>query len=278
MKIIRIYNNNVIHAYIDEKEIIAIGKGLAFGYKSGDDVPEEKAEKIFELTNTFSPTYIQDLFKELDINNLKFIESIVAYIEEELSTKFSSSAFLSLYDHINVANRRVDEQKNVPNLMNNELSKYYKKEYVIAKKVVEMMGEFFKKEFPLSEVSFITIHIIDLEMNIKINNIDEITSMIKMISEKVNEQFLNINQSSADYERFLIHLRYFSERVITENRGEESSNIVNIYEKFQLEFDKQYAVVKTIVELIKKYNGYYVSIDEQFYLLIHIVKITESNN
>ena len=50
MKIVRIYNNNVIVSLdSDNDEMIVIGKGIGFKKKIGDQVEIEKVEKIFTL-------------------------------------------------------------------------------------------------------------------------------------------------------------------------------------------------------------------------------------
>ena len=55
MKIIRIYNNNVIEAQEADRAVILQGKGIGFGRKSGDDISVHAANKIFELVDKKDP-------------------------------------------------------------------------------------------------------------------------------------------------------------------------------------------------------------------------------
>lgn len=47
MRVIRVYNNNVVATRTDDKEAIVQGSGVGFGKKPGDLIDEAKIEKIF---------------------------------------------------------------------------------------------------------------------------------------------------------------------------------------------------------------------------------------
>nr|1L1C_A Chain A, Transcription antiterminator licT [Bacillus subtilis]1L1C_B Chain B, Transcription antiterminator licT [Bacillus subtilis] len=52
MKIAKVINNNVISVVNEQgKELVVMGRGLAFQKKSGDDVDEARIEKVFTLDN-----------------------------------------------------------------------------------------------------------------------------------------------------------------------------------------------------------------------------------
>ena len=65
MKIIRILNNNVIHAYDrNGEEIIAMGKGIAFNAKE-NNIDEEKIEKVFHLHYNELPGYMEKMMSDI---------------------------------------------------------------------------------------------------------------------------------------------------------------------------------------------------------------------
>lgn len=274
MKIIRIYNNNVVHAKLNGKEIIAIGRGLAYGSKTDGKIDEAKAEKIFELNTSFSLSYITSLFSNMSIDFLIFMEEVVKYIEEEFDIKVRTSALIALYDHIYVAKENAEKNISVPGLMTFELQRYYRKEYSIAEKIVEMINRKLDIKLNKSETGFITIHLIDCQMNKDIHFVEEVTDMIDQILKIVKKDF-KIDENEIDYERFVTHLRFFSERVINNNHNEKintSFENQEIFETFQLRYIKQYKCVKKIIRSIKKTYSYSTPNEEQLYLLIHIVK------
>ena len=52
VQIKKILNNNVIVTNDAEgREVVAMGRGIAFGKHNGDDVPEEQLDKVYRLSD-----------------------------------------------------------------------------------------------------------------------------------------------------------------------------------------------------------------------------------
>ncbi|MBQ1889645.1 MAG: CAT RNA binding domain-containing protein, partial [Selenomonas sp.] len=52
MLIKKILNNNVIVTSDEDGcEVVAMGRGIAFGKHNGDDVPREKLDKVYRLSD-----------------------------------------------------------------------------------------------------------------------------------------------------------------------------------------------------------------------------------
>ena len=49
MQISKILNNNVVITEKDQAEVVAMGRGLAFGKKIGDQIAVDKREKFYTL-------------------------------------------------------------------------------------------------------------------------------------------------------------------------------------------------------------------------------------
>ena len=65
MRIDKIINNNIVSVLeADGKELIVVGRGLGFGAKQGQEIPESRIEKVFRLDDQGS----FDKFKELLVN------------------------------------------------------------------------------------------------------------------------------------------------------------------------------------------------------------------
>ncbi len=53
MKIEKIVNNNIVISFNEQnKEVIAVGRGLGFQKKSGDIILDNKIEKIYVISDT----------------------------------------------------------------------------------------------------------------------------------------------------------------------------------------------------------------------------------
>lgn len=94
MVIKKIYNNNIILVEDEkQKEMILLGRGLAFGKKAGEQIRGENAEKRFvidspELTSRFS-----ELMRQIPANHLELSWRIVEEAQRELHTTFSDAIY-----------------------------------------------------------------------------------------------------------------------------------------------------------------------------------------
>lgn len=62
MVIEKVYNNNVVLAFENDKEVIVMGKGLGFQKKSGDTVDTSMVEKTFVLDDQSQLSEFQSLY------------------------------------------------------------------------------------------------------------------------------------------------------------------------------------------------------------------------
>ena len=76
MRIERVINNNVISALDDQgREIVAMGRGIGFQKKSGQEIKAAQVEKIFHLG---SPD-LQARFQELPASNNPIYLIVLSY-------------------------------------------------------------------------------------------------------------------------------------------------------------------------------------------------------
>lgn len=103
MKILKVFNNNVALT-VDEsnKEVIVMGKGLAFGKKFGDDIAEDIVEKTFVLKEE-SASIFSDLYESTKPEVIDALLKIVDIAEKKLDLTLKSNVYIALADHINFA-------------------------------------------------------------------------------------------------------------------------------------------------------------------------------
>ncbi|MFB2126348.1 family 16 glycosylhydrolase [Bacillus subtilis] len=107
MKIAKVINNNVISVVNEQgKELVVMGRGLAFQKKSGDDVDEARIEKVFTLDNKDVSEKFKTLLYDIPIECMEVSEEIISYAKLQLGKKLNDSIYVSLTDHINFAIQR----------------------------------------------------------------------------------------------------------------------------------------------------------------------------
>lgn len=272
VKIHKIINNNVI-LIIDENgnEVVAMGRGIAFKKKAGDLIDETQIDKRFYQ----SDKSINDKFKQIvNIIPSEYIEladDIVQYAKISTNKKFSDSLYISLSDHIYASVKRHLEGVQLKNPILWEIKRFYEPEFEVGMKALEMIEERFKVKLPEDEAGFITLHVVDAQLdNCNIDNVYEITKVIQDIQNIVRYFFrIEFDTKSVHYYRFITHIRFFAQRLVTRTTyaDDQDDSLFNILKD---KYKNSYKCVLKIEEYIKKNFDYEISNDEKLYLMVHI--------
>ena len=104
MQIKKILNNNVIVTE-DENgcEVVAMGRGLAFGKKNGDSVDDGKVDKVYRLSDHDMLEKFKELLSGLRVDYLDASTAVIEMAEKELGVKLNETVYISLTDHIHMA-------------------------------------------------------------------------------------------------------------------------------------------------------------------------------
>lgn len=275
MLIKKILNNNVIVTN-DEKgcEVVAMGRGIAFGRRCGDDIPKEALEKIYRLGDHEMLEKFKELLSDLSLDYLDASTAIIDMTEKELETKLNESVYISLTDHIRMAVQRIREGIPIRNMMLWETRRFYPKEFLLAEKAVMMIDAQFDVDMPEDEAGFIAMHLIDAQMDLKQPMADKIMHLIDEISNIVRRSFgIEFDKNSLPYYRFITHLKFFAQRMFSGATSPRDDVDEEMQVMVQQKYQQAHVCVDKITAFLAKKYRYAVSGDEQFYLMIHIAKL-----
>ena len=83
MRIERVINNNVISALDDQgREIVAMGRGIGFQKKSGQEIKAAQVEKIFHLGSPDLQARFQELLANMPMECVQVSDEIISYAKE----------------------------------------------------------------------------------------------------------------------------------------------------------------------------------------------------
>ena len=278
MKITRIYNNNVVEAKEFNRIVILQGKGLGFGKKPGDHISVHNANKVFELIDKKHYQMIREILEEIPEEYWSFCIEVQEFTEERLKIELNTNFYLSMLDHIYIAVSRVQQGIQLTSVLGWEIELYSKELYDTARAIVQMMETRFAVQFDNSEIYFISVHLLDAVSNIDSFELkDKLKELEEIIEEKVKLTFKGIiNERSSDYQRFIIHVKRFVNAIYSDkNRKLSDKKFETLYFSLVKDYPKQKTCVEEISTLLQKQTGCIIGVDEKFYLLIHIIKITE---
>ena len=272
MRILKVINNNVVSS-LDEKqqEVVIMGKGIGFQKKKGDEIDQEKVEKIFCIPRENSSQFEQ-LVKDIPYEHMQLAEKVIRYAKEKLGKHLNKNIYITLTDHLNFAVERQKQGAEFQNALLWEIQKFYQQEYQIGLKAIEMVKDKLGVELPEDEAGFIALHIVNAEMDGDIRQAGDITTMIKDMINIVRYTFgVELDESSLSYERFVTHLKFFVQRAV---RGEMyESDDIEFNRSIQKRYPLGYECALKMQDYVNKKMKYEVSEEELTYLTIHITRV-----
>ena len=277
MEIYKILNNNVIVSKNEhDKEIIAMGKGIAFKKKVGEHIEDELIDKVYTLSDEVSSKF-QELAAEIPVEHMKISDDIIKYVKLKLGKKLNDSIYLSLCDHISTAILRHEEGVDVKNVLLWDIKKFYKDEFEIGKHGLEMIKEKLNVQLNEDEAGFIALHIVNAEMDEKLETIYEVTKVMQEILNIVKYFFhIDFDEDSVYFYRFITHLKFFAHRLITKSsyQDEQSDDLLEL---IKIKYKNAYACCLKIKQFLKTNYVYDLSQEETLYLTIHIARVVYKN-
>ncbi len=274
MKIEKILNNNVVIINENGIEKIVMGRGLAFHKRPGDMFDEKMVDKVFTLTNQKAATKFQELIVDIPIEHIVLAEEIISYAKMQISKPLNEMVYISLVDHIYTSICRFLDGIVVKNALLWETRRFYPEQFAIGMKALDMIEERFKVRLPDDEAGFIALHLANAAMDEQnMQNIYQITKVMQEIVNIVKYKFnVDFNEDSVYYYRFITHLKFFAQRLVTRKAYDDDSDntLLNMVKK---QYKNSFDCVEHISGFILKKYQYVLSDEEKLYLTIHIERI-----
>ncbi|MEH6937775.1 PRD domain-containing protein [Bacillus sp. JJ664] len=273
MEIAKVFNNNVI-SVINEKnqELVIMGRGIAFQKKRGDQVKEEKIEKIFTLENKDVSERFKKLLYEVPMEYMKVSEEIIQFAKMTIGKKLNESIYVSLTDHIYFAIDRNKRGLHIKNGLLWETKRIYKDEFAIGKEALKMIEKNLGVALPEDEAAFIALHIINAELNEEMPNIINITKVTQEILNIVKYHFkIDFDEESLYYYRFIIHLKFFAQRLFHGTVMNSDDDF--LYDLVNSKYTESFKCAEKIKQYIKSEYKNDLTNEEMLYLTIHIERV-----
>lgn len=247
MKIKKALNNNVAIVGDGNSEKIVMRRGICFAKHAGDELDETKIEKTFVLNDTKVFDMFKSLFSEIPYEYFELSQNILGYAKSDLGKSFDDRIYLDLTDHIYAAIKRFKEGIVVKNAILLEVQRFYASEYEIGLYALEIIKERFDVELPLDEAGFISLHIVNAELNE--GNMDDIYTITKIMQEITNiikyHFKRDFDEKSVYYYRFMTHLRFFSQRLLSDATYNDTSDS-DLQEVIKNRYKEAYACAEKI--------------------------------
>lgn len=278
LKVIKKLNNNVIIAFKDGNQVVAFGKGIGFNIKGGDIVSDDKVNQIFWNKQGNHSEEFDTLLKNTRAEYFEICNEIIKVAQSELKQDFNENFYFALLDHIQLAVNRFLRGIELSNLMLGDIRRLYPNEYEVGLRALQIIKAYLKVVLPDDEAGFIAFHIVNYEDGSQQVGAQKAMNLIREVSNVVKyELLLDIDEQSFQYQRFLTHLKFFSQRLLSPDPIQVESVDKNILNYVKTSYQDSFKCAEKISVFIQ--NKYHKSVPdtEIVYLTIHIHKIYSSS-
>lgn len=273
MLIEKVINNNIVSS-LDENgnEVVVMGRGIGFKARLGQEIEKNAIEKVFRMESNRETERLQELLAEVPLETIQVCNEIIGYAGTVIPNKLSKNIYITLTDHINYAICRYKDNIKFTNALLWEVKKYYHQEFMVGQKAVALIFERTGVELSIDEAASIALHFVNAELGTEISNTIDITKLIQNVMKIVTYHFqIVINEETLNYERFVTHLKFFSQRVITNNNNHGDDN--ELYEMIKKQYPDAYRCCEKIKAYIEKEYQVIIPEEEMSYLTVHIKRI-----
>ena len=269
MRILKIINNNVISA-LDEwgTEIVAMGRGIGFQKKAGQEMAETAAEKIFRLE---SPTMEQ--FEELIVNMplacVQVSDEIISYGKTVLAQQLSQSVYLTLTDHIHFAITRFHDGVLFENALYNEIRRFYPDEFDVGQHALELIEKRTGVRLPQDEAASIAFHLVNAEYGLKYGDIQRMSRLIRHLIGMVGERY-PLAEDSLETDRLRTNLKFILNRLLLKEMpsGAEGDSFFSDF--IRKHCVREYELAEKMKDYIEAVCGCKMTDGEVIYLTIQL--------
>ena len=265
--VIKALNNNMVLIKEQGVEKILLAKGIGFNKKFGDILEDNlEVDKVFSIEDKKNQENLKEVYNRVDGEFVAICEETLAEISEELGEELNETIHIGLIDHLAIAMKRLKNKEQINNPFIVEIETLYSVEFEMAKKIVNKLQDKYEIDFPKGEIGFITLHIHSARNGKMLSNSIKYSYLSNKIIIYIEEKFNSkIDKRSLDYARFLSHVRFTIERVLTDTVLK--NDLTEIIKK---SYPVSYEIAEGASKIIEETLDKKVYDDEVAYIAMHV--------
>ena len=280
VRIKKVINNNIL-CVVDDKgsELIVTGRGLGFGRKIGQRIDPADVEKTYRMEDKAEQRRLRELVEQIPLEHLSLTQDLIREIKSVIHQPLNESLLITLADHISFAIQRKEQGVEFKNPLSGSILCYYPAEYQLGQRCLALIRERCGVDLNPDEASFIALHIVNAELNTSMSEMYDITRLIEGVVEVVEYFYRDVgvfDRESLAFNRFVVHLRYFAQRLFQGKLMEDSTDESDAACRALIARNckQHYKCAQCVAEYIKNTWHQTLSQEELIYLTIHLKRVS----
>jgi beta-glucoside operon transcriptional antiterminator len=277
MKIKKIINNNILCAVDDRgNELIVTGRGIGFQRHRGEVIDISLIERTYRMEEKTGQRKLRELVEKIPIEHLSLTEELIKHITSQIPQKLNESLLITMADHISFAILRKAQGVEFSNPLKGSIMCYYPTEYHLGQYCLGVIREHLGVTLHEDEAAFLALHIVNAELSTNMSEMYDITKLIEGTISVVEYFYKKeFDRESLDFNRFVVHLRYFAQRLFQGKMMEDAQGERDeVFRQLIMKNCKEhYKCAQCVADYIKNTYQKNLSDEELTYLTIHLKRI-----
>lgn len=271
MKIRKVINNNVVYSEELGEPVILIGRGIGFGKKLGDNIPDSAIDQIFRADSQANFSSIINQIGSIPDAHYAIGKEVINEAHRSIGGKFNPTIFLTLTDHISFAIERFEKKQFFSNPILWEIKQYYPQEFEVGKFAVELIKTNLGIQFDENEAGFIAMHIASARYDAEFPDFLKSTKLLDQVIEHIQSFFnCKIDNDAFHFQRFVVHIRFLMSRIIKRDQWDDSIPEDEYGKLISDLYPREYLCSQEIAEMVKSQLDHKMTDTELGYMTIHI--------
>ncbi|BDH47490.1 beta-glucoside operon transcriptional antiterminator [Salmonella enterica subsp. enterica serovar Choleraesuis] len=277
MKIAKILNNNVAVVIDDQgREQVVMGRGLAFNKRAGELLECGRIEKVFTQRGDGLIDHLGELISQLPLEVMAACDLIISLATERLG-KLHDTLFITLADHCHFAIERQKQGLALKNVLLWEIKRLYPREFEVGQQARSIIANRLKVELAEDEAGFIALHLVTAQLNGDLSEVWHVTQVMQEIMQLVKAYLhMTYDEKSLSYQRFVIHLKFFAQRMLTRTVVEDDD--ISLHEAVQENYQQAWRCAEKISQHVHKKYQRELTVEEIMFLAIHIERVRKEGH
>lgn len=274
MLVVRVLNNNAVVADDDGREVVAMGPGVGFRRKCGDDLPAADVERVFAPSATQPIDRLGAFLADIPPSHLAAAAAIAQLAADRLGVVPTQALVIALADHLNFAIRRSAEGVGVEYPLAWEIAQLYPEHLELGRAALDVVSDRLQVTLPRQEAVSFAMHVInaqsagDPSSTVSARQVQLVAQILDVIDATFG---VTVDRESMSAARFVTHLRYVFVRIA--GRRQLDDTPATLVDSIAAAYPDAIGCASRITYLVQLALGAPVTPDETAFVTLHVARL-----
>ncbi len=274
MKVLRVFNNNVVLARDDVgRDVILTGRGLGYQARPGREVDPVAVQRTFVPVDGRDPDHLAELLASIPPEHIQLVGEALTEVGLDDTVLRNPALVVALADHISFAARRLEHGLVIEYPLRGEVKNLYSQEYGQALALLAAVNDRLDTQLPAGEAVALALHLVNAGFSTgDLSYTYTMTAVISQLIEVIEQTFdIRLDEGSVSVGRFITHLRYLFVRIQQHQQLTDQPSVIGT--AIQESYPRPAECAERLAGILELRLGSPLTSDEISYLALHVARV-----